>query len=423
MKIVFITNSYYPYFSAIGKCINNLVEELKGCHEVIVITNMTTINLQNEEVYNGHKIIRVRTRKMKKRDKISSQKSGINISRKIINIICMFLIRSGEYLKTISSLKSLQKPLVEEFVEALSNIKDIDIVIPTCYPFESIIAAKYYKEHINKDVKIIPFLFDKYSDSPTLHRNKINKLLKYRKHLSIEKNMINISEKIFYVDSWINHMEKYFSEYHEKLVHVEHPLIVDSYNGISIQKNSNRSKYINIVYTGVLDKKVRPPLNTLKIISKIIEKDGRFRFHFYVLGNCNKVLNNFQNKYPNNIFNHGQVKTAEALYETIKSNILLSIGNTDISLIPSKIFEYMSCGKPIIHFYNSADDRVIDILEKYGLGYCEKQESELSEENISNIMEFCYTKCDTTKSFDEVKKIFYLATPEYISEKLIERSF
>ena len=44
---------------------------------------------------------------------------------------------------------------------------------------------------------------------------------------------------------------------------------------------------------------------------------------------------------------------------------LISIGNKDFPYVPSKIFEYMSTGKPIIHFYHNDDDSCLGYLQRY----------------------------------------------------------
>ncbi len=380
---------------------------------------MTTLNVANEELFDDHKIIRVRTKTMKKRDYLLQKNKNANLLTKAVNSIKLFFLRITGYIEIIMSRKTIQKSLVNEYLKVLSNFKNVDVIIPTCYPFESVLAAQKYKTNYNNSTKIIPFLFDKYSESPTLHRNRINKILKYKRHLLLEEEMIQNSEKIFYVDSWVDHMKKYFLNYDNKLVHVEHPLIVECCPSVSFKKINIDNSFIDIVYTGVLDKKVRPPFKTLKVISKIIEKDSRFRFHFYVLGNCGSYLKEYQVKYPGNIFNHGQVKSDIALAEVMKSNILLSIGNTDVSLIPSKIFEYMSCGKPIIHFYNSEEDSIVSMLKVYGLGYSINQNESVSENMLDSIIRFCDINRSVDKPFSNVKESFFKATPQFISEKIV----
>lgn len=418
MKIIFITSSYYPFFSAIGRCINNVVNELKKDNEIIVVSNMTTNNLNNEDEYEGHKIIRVRTRPMMSRDRILAQNKNANkfaiLSKKPI----LYLLRIVGYLRVIISKETLDQFLVKEYIKALSRVDNVDMIIPTCYPFEAIVAAQEYKDRINNNVQIIPFLFDKFADSPTLHRNQLNKKIKYKNNLLLEEQMIKSSTKVLYVDSWMQKMKTYFSHYDEKLIHVEHPLIIDHFSGIA-NEMEDKDDYIDITYTGVLDKAVRPPSITLKIISKVIEKNNKFRFHFYVLGNGVDEVNYYNKKYPDNIINHGQVESDIALSKIMQSDILLSIGNIDTALIPSKIFEYMSSGKPIIHLYHSEDDRVISMLKDFELGYCINQNGEISDSEISSLIEFCNINKTHKKSFEEVQKIFQKANPNYISNIIL----
>lgn len=418
MKIIFLTSSYYPFFSAIGRCINNVVDELKKENEVIVISNMTTNNLDKAVDYEGHKIVRVRTKSMISRDKLLSQKNN-NIIVKLRKKAKLYYLRVQGYLNAILSTQTIEKPLIKEYFDALSCFNNIDLIIPTCYPFEAVMAAQKYKDKINSKVQIIPFLFDKFADSPTLHRNKYNQKVKYKYNLLLEEQMIKSSNRVLYVDSWIQKMKKYFSQYDEKLIHVEHPLIIDHFTGIATGDEADNDGYINVTYTGVLDKAVRPPTITLNIISKIIEKNNKFRFHFYVLGNAVDEVNYIAKKYPENIINHGQVESNFAFLKIKQSDILLSIGNTDTTLIPSKIFEYMSSGKPIIHFYHSDDDRVISMLKDYELGFCIKQNKEISNSEILSLMDFCISNKTNNKSFEEVQRIFYKASPQYISNIIL----
>lgn len=419
MKIVFLTSSYYPYFSAIGKCVNNIVNELKNDNEIIVISNMPINNSDITSDFDNHKIIKVRTKSMVKRDILLFKKNE-HIYTKLITKVKLFFLRLNGYLNIILSKVTIDKSLVNEYYISLTKFEYIDLIIPTCYPFEAVMAALKYKHTINQSVKVIPFLFDKFSDSPTLHRNKYNKLLKYKNNLILEEKMIKNSFKVLYVDSWTLKMETYFAQHKDKLIHVEHPLIVDYFDEPVICNEVDNANLINITYTGVLDKEVRPPTTTLDIIAKMIEKDKRLIFHFYVLGNAAHEVNYYSKKYPGNIINYGYVESNVATTKIKQSNILLSIGNTDITLIPSKIFEYMSSGKPIIHFYNSDEDRVNSMLNDYKLGYCVNQNKEISDSELELLLEFCISKKNSRESFEEVQKIFYKATPKHISNIILK---
>jgi hypothetical protein len=50
---------------------------------------------------------------------------------------------------------------------------------------------------------------------------------------------------------------------------------------------------------------------------------------------------------------------------TSSLHCLLSIGNLNPSQLPSKIIEYLSTGKPIIHFAEIDDDPVIQISKQF----------------------------------------------------------
>jgi hypothetical protein len=419
MKIVFLTSSYYPFYSAIGKCVNNLVNELKNSNEIIVVSNMTTRNLDSDIDYDGHKIVRIRTNYMHKRDDILLSNEMENASRKLKKKMMLQFLRSIGYIKALLSKETLDKNLVDLYLEALIKIGDVDLIVPTCYPFESIVASQRYKEIINKSIRIVPFMFDKFSDSPSLHRNAINKRIKLSRHLSLEEKMILDSVKVLYVDSWIEIMEGYFKTYSEKLIHVEHPLVIDYFSNLKFNIGTGDDEFIDVVYTGVIDKKIRPPHKTLKIISKMIEENNRIRFHFYILGNCAKEINKYCKKYPSNLFNYGRVESDIAISAISNCNILLSIGNTDTSLIPSKVFEYMSAGKPILHFFHSSEDRVISMLDHYGLGYCVNLKDEITISVVRKLVEYCKENKNMKINFRDVEEKFYKASPKFIANLLL----
>ena len=60
------------------------------------------------------------------------------------------------------------------------------------------------------------------------------------------------------------------------------------------------------------------------------------------------------------------VSREEALEKMVSSfHCLLSIGNLNPSQLPSKVIEYISTGKPVIHFAEIPNDPVMEIAEKF----------------------------------------------------------
>ena len=60
------------------------------------------------------------------------------------------------------------------------------------------------------------------------------------------------------------------------------------------------------------------------------------------------------------------VTANEALEKMVTSlHCLLSIGNLNPAQLPSKIIEYISTGKPVLHFVEIKDDPVLEIAKEF----------------------------------------------------------
>ena len=68
---------------------------------------------------------------------------------------------------------------------------------------------------------------------------------------------------------------------------------------------------------------------------------------------------------------------------------LLSIGNLNPSQLPSKVIEYISTGKPVIHFAEIANDPVIKISEKFEILIVVTKKSDplIVNEQLTNVFQ------------------------------------
>ncbi len=414
--IVFLVGSYYPYFSAVGRCIGNIVEELEESNRVTVVCFNTTTLQPPEERYRKHDIVRIFTKKMKNRHKLDELIKnetffpGATIKTRIK------LHQSWYFLKTLLSRESIDYDLVKAYVTTLDKLKRIDVLIPTCNPFDSVVAAMELKKHY-PGIKIIPFLFDKFSESKTLHRTDWNQRLKMRNHLALEEKMISLSEKVLFVDTWNQYLRANFPQYHEKFYLIEHPLVKKF---IIDKKFRLKNDAINVVYAGVLDKSMRSPYYTLRIFMDVFKINLKIILHMFILGNCNDFVDQCCIKSPGRIINYGSVKSIIARNYISESNILLSIGNSDFSVTPSKIFEYMSTGKPIIHFFKNKLDPVINILNNYPLSICLNQETDNFTENTLKVSEFININENKKIPFHTVESLFATAAPGFSANIISE---
>lgn len=414
--VVFLVGSYYPYYSAVGRCIGNVAEELEKDNKVTVICFESRPGQLNTENYKNHAIVRVSTKTIKKRNRLEQKIKDAHGLNKAIAVFGRYIRRGINFLIIIFSAQSLDKYLMLSYTEALKKLRDIDIIVPACSPFESVLASIEYKK-TNPAVKIKPFIFDKFSKNATLHRTRLNRCLKMRRHLALEKTMAESSDKIIHVEAWTEHLHKHFPQYMPKFILAEHPLLkpLEGKENCDFDKNK-----VNIVYTGVLNRKVRPPGYTMKLFSDLCSENVDLMLHLYTLGNCEKIIKYYCDKHPGQLISYGSVSKQCADAAIKSSGFLLSIGNRDISQIPSKLFEYFSCGKPIIHLYINGNDPAIRLLSKYPLAICLKQDRKEFVNNKTKIMDFIHSNKDKTVPFKIIKKEYREALPEYAARYILE---
>ena len=414
--VVFIVERYYPNYSAVGVCAGNIIQELTSKYNIIVITKKQ-FNGENFINYNNHYIVTYSTKDNNIRNYIDEKLKITRGYKRNFYVFLKNIVRGLGYLGAILKNENIKNQDVRAIYKKLEDIQgSIDIIIPTCLPIENIIASINYKNNVSSHTKIMPLLFDKFSENSTLHRTEMNKNKKFSKHLLIEKKILEQCDKLMFVEAWREHINKYFTEHKEKFLQIEHPLIKKINVINSVQYDS---KKINIVYTGVLYRKIRSPLKVLEFFENLIKKDNRIAMHFYVTGDCDFIIQEYSRRYPQNIICYGEVKSDIAKSAITNADILLSIGNTDVTQLPSKIFEYISTGNPVTHFYSEKEDPVIEILKRYKSSICVWNEDKYIENIETNILEIANNPGSKMR-FDEIEDIYKDATPKYTADIIME---
>lgn len=414
-KIVFLLGSYFPYYSAVGKCMGNIIDELSTTHSVEIICFRSKWTSALEEQHKGCLIRRIYTSDMARYLIWSAKREGASGWARYRADFMLFCCRAKNYLRTVWGRESIDKNLVNEYLKILSNREErIDMLIPVCNPFEGIVAAQQYQaQHPN--IAIVPVLFDKFSVSQALHRNQMNRALKMNRHLTMERSMLEQSDGVLFVDSWQEHLMTHFSEYQDKFHLIEHPLLCKPVAGEeSIDYGSSG---LHIVYTGVVDYKIRPPQYTLDLFVKLFreQKMPAVQVHFYSLGNAVKEIVAAAGTVPDHILFHGAVPNSVACAAIRGADVLLSIGNTDLTQTASKIFEYMASGKPIIHFYHDVREPAYRILESYPNACLIKQDRGMREDAEAKILHFIQQKHELYP-YDKLEQQYATAKPAYSAD-------
>lgn len=358
MNIVVLVGSYYPNYSAVGICARNIVGDLMARgHNLTVVANKTD--------YDEARIVQLQEQIFRVSSNLYDNQLYYDRKAKTWwGRACSILLRSWRYGAAFLRKENIKQDMLDAYYKQLCEIgkeMHIDMLIPFCFPFEGCLAAAMYrKQHGN--VRVVPFLMDRFAASTSLHRCDWNKKRKWERHIALEDFVFSMSEKILFLSSWRSHLEGNHSTYRDKFFLAEHPLLVPlrSFEYVGFNKNM-----LNVVYTGALIRSVRSPQFCFSVFRRLLDKRKDVCLHIYAMGDCGNDIGKLVNEYPENVFYYGAVNSEKAHAAMLAADYLLSVGNKDISQVASKNFEYISTGKGILHFSKNAADPVNVLLRKY----------------------------------------------------------
>lgn len=165
---------------------------------------------------------------------------------------------------------------------------------------------------------------------------------------------------------------------------------------------------INILFSGRLSSLQRDPLPIIRLLNKCDDAE-KINLLFFSIG-AGGVIEKFSKQFRGKIVCHDYIPLNElhTIYRHV--DFLLNISHINANMVPSKIFEYMSFGKPIISTYLTEGDAA----QNYLTCYPESISIDLKKnenENITLLNAFLKTEHNIVP-FEEVKKRFKDNTPD-----------
>lgn len=404
MNYIFLTNQYLPKPGATGLCMHQLAKSL-----VKDGNNVYTVCYEDGEIdreYDGVKIVKIHTPLY-----LKDNQSASNIRRK-----CQYWMSVFSKLLHIFQYPLRSNRLVFEYVKNIQKIlkeNGHSTIIASYTPLEAVVAATKIKKKYPKLVKIAYYSADTLSNEQS--EDGILSM-EYRRAAGIkwEKKLFKEYDKIFIMECHKSHYySEVFSEFREKFALVNFPLLHRVENQETIREEHDNK--VCLVYAGTLYQKLRNP-NFLNAILISMSKEVNINAYFLGGGDCEEIMRKAEINSNGSIHYLG-MKTHDVAKKYIASaDVLLSIGNVESPMAPSKIYEYMSTGKPIIHTYTYDKDPCIVPLQKYGNALLL---NETDDNAVNKIVEFVNNR--RYIPYEEVEKIFVTSTPSYTTTILSEK--
>ena len=352
-KILVVTHQYVPHVSPRTTRWKLIVDDLvnRG-HEVTVITGTKQLDEEKNIIYVGNKSSSSVVTQMREKSNNLSESNFIKrffykFLKKIYRIIVKTFAWPDYSMFWLFSIYRNRKKI---------NI-DYDLIVSVSLPFSSHIAA-YILNKKNKK-KWIMDIGDPYTLKKDAPEN--NTILYGYLNKHYENKFYSLASKIIFTheDAMSAHVD-YFDIDKEKTF-IGNPIsnFKEELFSRSLEYNYN-SRPINFGYFGVFTKGVRSPKNFMKYFKGTED----IQLHWYVNDDSkNEII--IHNNDLDSIF-HPLVDRDEALKLMVGSfHCLVSIGNLNTRQLPSKVIEYISTGKPVIHFCEVENDPVVNIAKDF----------------------------------------------------------
>lgn len=343
-------------------------------------TSLCLVSVLNEAVKRGHRCRVVSAAGVVFDSKVSLEyknsrdletknvKNGVLIRfKKIITPFLRYLTWPDE---PFSDLSSFYKTVVKEIDADRPNVMICSIGAQHNIRIVSSIKENY------PDIKYVPYFLDSIMGGAKLRI--MPQKLHNMKALRYEEKYLKNADSIVmmkYVESKYRSLTQ-LPSYFDKIKFLDLPLYNSGNTSIVAEHKHFSPASINMFFAGSMPKNIRDPRFVISVFQRVKRPD----LNLYIAG-----TSYYQDELDNLAKNDARVHLLGVIsHETVlemmnEADILLSIGNNLDCMIPCKIFEYMSTGKPILATYKRDTDPSIEYFSIYKNSLLLDEKTDLEE--------------------------------------------
>lgn len=413
MRFLFLLGSYLPHASANGVCVEKIAQALIAQGHDVSCLAMARYDESSYSEIDGVKVYRI---KSLWHNRVCDW-CDRHQSFRYVNIVRQIALWSWRIRRLIAfPLWPLSAPLfawkVYHKAEQIYIKEKIDCVIGVYQPIESMfVLLKLHNKFIN--IKTAMYMCDSLSDG-VFTKIFPRKFVQHRAQ-QYEQKVANTANFIFCLPFVKNSIIKNHLIDINKIIEVDIPYV--TMYGRLHDVLMHRDK-LYFVYAGILNVSLRNPSYAIETIRRIKIKSA---LCFYGHTDTTSYFNASQTQSEHvDIKYYGAIDYEKCQEQLLNADILINISNRNTIQVPSKIFEYMSLGKPLITFFSDIDDHSLKYLKKYPLSLLIYEDWNKIEENVMLIEAFIRESAGKHMPFETVKSLFPRNTPEYTAKKLVE---
>ena len=320
----------------------------------------------------------------------------------------------------ITEIKERTWAIIETASRVIEE-KSIDTLICVHLPIETLIAGVRLKEKY-PEINCVSYMLDSLSGGfvPRLLPGKFCRARKIKWENNLQKSF----DFTVLMESCRNQYDAVFSAstWYKNAVFGDIPLFKAKEQKETDLADS--SKAYTMSYVGTMGDGVRTPYYFLKLLGLI--EAPNISFAYAGKNNCDEntfasAMENVKEKDNVTVTALGMLSHSEALSVVEGAEILVNFGNVVPTMVPSKIFEYMSYGKPIISTYSIDSEPCLPYLRKYPCVLLIDERDMDIEKKARELEDFISTNRNAKVDVKGIEDIFYANTPQAFVKALRER--
>lgn len=403
MRVLFVTNNNYPDSGTTTNIFNSLFFDGGMVDHIEKITVLAGKDRYSDRDYDNYKGIEIyRTwawTELPKEDiKLVAKHNCLKA------IYAVFLKIMFHLKQKLLKKKFINKDASKAFFRALKKIDnesyDVIVTISARY-YQTDAVLKYCKKYKQK------FLFYQVDPCGTnMAMTKESQKARQYFEEQLYKNAIAVITTRPILDECKKIMS---DEIIKKVVSMEFPLIKKSKDYFKNDKTEIKAPVV--MFLGSIYGGIRNPNYTIRLFEKFV-RNKKIELHFVGVERID-IDKEFEDL---ELYCYGRVSLENAMNLMQQADFLLNIGNTVSNQVPSKIFDYISTGKPIINVCKSRVCPTISYFSKYKMAINLYEEDEIFEEQVKKLEEFLRLYQGKEMSFYEVEQKFIECTPKYCAK-------
>ncbi|NQV51351.1 MAG: hypothetical protein HQ507_12695 [Candidatus Marinimicrobia bacterium] len=426
-NLTIIAGHVFPQPSPTGKVALQFAEILKEKFQVSIIFIQSGAETYDGTLKQGFKVYSIFSRRLwleRVFEKCASQRTApcsIRLFQVASNII-KFSGRLGAWF-----LPGRPKPywlwpdnLIWYYSKAYKQLEknnaheNIDTLLTINSPFPAHLAGLKFKRKY-PHVRWLTFTIDPFTRASDFSNRWLFRSLKTRIDTAEEKGVFKTADLNFVSEEVYETDTELFAEVVDKVIPI--PYLLQRAEPAGGASRFAKEK-INLIYTGRFYRSIRNPEYFLKIFCLMENPD--ITLHLFTFSDCDDLIDKYVNQSSGRIIRHVPV-TPDQIPDILNwANILVSVGNSTTSFKPSKLFEYLATGKPILHINQS--NQHDEVLEKYPLSL-QVYPGKISEIDAAvKMQQFCKAHADEQFPWETVNHIFSHHSLENIRNTILSNA-